>query len=195
MFNFGASGSGSIGHLPAAGDVMVNPVNDASGVGFNFLGPFSAAAGTSLDAIIQFVIGGQPTSGDALAISGYGASGTGTVNVTEILCVGPIPPANGSCSGTSKSLNVFATATTSKPFDSVTFTATQPVAVTKNIILNGGANGSASMAGVSAVINTFPGGGGGGPGGGPVPEPNSLLLIGSGLVVSSLLLRRRIRKA
>jgi hypothetical protein len=191
LFSFGDSGT--VANLPGSGDIMVTPVQDSSGVGFSFLGPFSATAGTSLDAIIKFVISGAPISGDSLAMSGFGFNGTGSVTVTESLCEGSIPPANGSCAGPTGSLAVSASASGIVPFASISFPATQPIAVTKNIIVNGG-SGGASFAGVSAVINTIPGGGGG-PGGGQVPEPNSWLLIGSGLVVSSLLLRKRIRKA
>ena len=45
------------------------------------------------------------------------------------------------------------------------------------------------------VINTVAGGGGGGPGGGEVPEPDTVVMLGTGLVITSLLLRKKVRRA
>jgi hypothetical protein len=197
MFDFQASGSAA--PLPTSDSVTVNPIDDSSNTGFSFLGPFGAGAGMQLDALITFVISSGATpaiTGEALSMQGFGTSGTGSVQVAESLCVGGIPASDGSCPGTVDTLNVFANPGGVKAFDSVTFAAAaDTVAVTKNIIVQGGDLTTASSAGVSLVINTTPNGGGGGPGGGPVPEPGSLVTLGSGLVITSLLLRRKIRGA
>jgi hypothetical protein len=195
--NFNFQASGSVAPLPTASTVTVNPIDDGANSGFSFLGPFGAAAGLQLDALIKFVINSTTAAigGDALSIQGFGATGNGSVQVTESVCVGAAPASDGSCSGTVGSLNVFKNSGGTKAFDSITFAPTNTIGVTKNIIVQGGSTGTPSSAGVSLVINTIPGGPGGGTGGGPVPEPDSLVMLGSGLVVTSLLLRRKLHGA
>jgi hypothetical protein len=169
----------------------VNPINDGANTGLSFQGPFGARAGTPLDLQIAFVIGSNPAviNGEALAMQGFGATGGGSVQVTESMCVGAIPASNGSCSGSGgmRSLDVFDNSGGIKAFDSVSFSPVSILAVSKDIMVQGGGAGTTSSAGVSLVINTVPGGS---PRSGDTPEPVTAILLGSGLLVTSLLLRR-----
>jgi len=191
--NFSFSSSGSVAPLPSATDVSVAPETSTSAPGFEFTGPFGAGAGLTLDALIAFTATATSITSETLAMEGYGQSGNGSVQVVESVCEGALST-SGVCSGPSASLNVFDNSGGHVDSDTVTFASTPTIDVVKNIIVQGGSAGTASSAGVSAVFNTIPGGGGGGVGGSPVPEPDSLITLGSGLVVTALLLRRRLRK-
>ena len=191
---FSFSSSGSAAPLPSASGITVNVVSDTSSLGLAFIGPFGAGAGMSLDALIGFTASGTGISSESLAMAGFGQSGNGSVQVTESVCEGTLS-SSGACSGASAPpLNVFANSSGTKASDTVTFASTSSISVVKNVIVQGG-TGPLSSAGVSEVFNTIPvGGGGGGPGGSPVPEPDSLINLGSGLVITALLLRTRLRK-
>ena len=191
--SFQFSTVGSTAPPPVDTAILVLPVNDSSGTGLSFQAPFGAAAGLQLDVSIAFVITSNPAiiAGDALAIKEFAASGGGSVQVTESMCIGAIPSGSGFCggSGGTKSLDVFDNpGGLSKSFDSIAFDPVSTLAVSKDIILLGGAAETESAAGVSMVINTIPGT----PGtrqGGDAPEPASVLLFGAGAGV--ILLRRR----
>ena len=149
-----------------------------------------------LDVSIAFVITSNPAiiAGDALSIKEFAASGGGSVQVTESMCIGAIPSGSGFCggSGGTKSLDVFDNSGDIKSSDSIAFDPVSTLAVSKDIMVLGGAAGTSSSAGVSMVINTIPGT----PGtrqGGDAPEPASVLLFGAGAGV--ILLRRRLGMA
>lgn len=192
--SFQFSTVGTIAPLPVDGAVLVTPINDATSQGLSFQGPFGASAGLQLDVAIAFVITSNPPviDGDTLAIQGFGVSGGGSVQVTESMCVGAVPVSNGGCggSGGTKSLDVFADSGGIKALDSVTFSPVSILAVSKDIMVHGGAPGTSSSAGVSLVINTVPGGG---TTRSVVPEPSSVLLFFAGFGV--MLLRRRQRRS
>ena len=193
--SFQFSTVGTAAPLPAAGAVLVIPINDGGSQGLSFQGPFGAGAGKQVDVAISFAITSDSPviKGDALAIEGFGTSGGGSVQVTESMCVGAVPSSSGSCggSGGTMSLDVFDNSGGIKAFDSVSFSPVSVLAVSKDVMVQGGAAGTDSSAGVSLVINTVPGV----PttrSGGDVPEPSSLLLFGPGFgaILLRLLLRR-----
>lgn len=185
-----------------ASDVLVQPITGSSDTGLSFQGAFGAGAGMNLDALISFMVSAAPGSitGDSLSMVGA-QTGGGNAQVVETLCANGSFGANGSCTGTGafepQALNVFAGTGGQKLFDSETFaSAASSLDVVKNIIVQGGTANSASSAGISLVINTVPTpGGSGGPGGSQIPEPDTLITLGSGLVLTALLLRKRVRNA
>uniref|UniRef100_Q01Q89 Ice-binding protein C-terminal domain-containing protein n=1 Tax=Solibacter usitatus (strain Ellin6076) TaxID=234267 RepID=Q01Q89_SOLUE len=192
--SFVFSAAGTTVPLPVDTAVLVIPIDDGVSTGLSFQGPFGAGAGLQLDASIAFVITSNPAiiAGDALAIQGFGVSGSGSVQVAESMCIGAIPSGSGFCGGTTSSLDVFDNSGGIKSFDSVSFSPVSTLAVSKDIMVLGGAAGTTSSAGVSLVINTTP------PAivpriGGDAPEPSSVLLFGAGAGV--ILLRRRFGRA
>ncbi len=197
--NFSIDESGNA-PLPTSSSIGVSVVSQ-NGSGLQFSGPFATSMGQTMDVGILFTVTATTPiiTGDTLSMAGFGTQGTGNVAVAESLCVGGTLNANLVCSaGNSNvaSLLVFENNQASVSTDSVTFAnATNTVGAAKNIILQNGA-GLASGAAVSFVVNTFSSTGGGGGGqGGQVPEPASFLTLGSGLLFTGLLLRRKIRKS
>jgi hypothetical protein len=183
-------------NLPPASAVNVAPVMDSTDVGFDLFGAWQSGAGASSDAVLSYEVSTSDKSlflaGQTVSLISYGASGANAnAQIVEGVCTTQ-PSGSGQCA-TPYSLDAFYNANgTAKQSASVTFASpSATVFVTKNII-TGGDSGSAA---ISEFENTSQiSGGGGGPGGGPAPEPGSMLMLGSGLVFTSLAIRRR-RKA
>jgi len=188
--------------MPTSNEVDLVPVNDGTDVGFMFDGPFSAPAGFSDDAILSYMIsqstGSNTTmTGDTVSLLSAGASGTGAAaQISEGICT-TTAQSNGACVPPSNSYNLFVDYNSNgsgTQSDSVTFASPATTqAVIKNIVTDGG-TGTSGGALISSFENTTQVSGGGSTGGGPVPEPGSMLMLGSGLIATSMLLRRKVRK-
>jgi hypothetical protein len=86
------------------------------------------------------------------------------------------------CSGgTTKTLEVYANSGGFKAFDEVSFAGVTEVDVEKDVLIDAGTNGSATL---SLVTNQFSEG--------STPEPASILLFGSGALALAGVLRRKL---
>ena len=155
--------------------------------GFRFSAPWSV--GTSLgilsmnsDIDYGVTVTGGTITDVSLAIGGYSFSGTGSIRVDETLCIGALFGANGSCSGTLDQLHVFDNSNGLVAFNEITFAGVTQVGVEKDILLDAGTNGSASL---SLVLNNVSEG--------TTPEPSSILLFGSGALALAGVLRRKLK--
>jgi hypothetical protein len=189
--DFSFVGAGSVVLSPTA--IQVQVVSDGSDQGLSFSGSngaFSINAGSSLDALISYLITASALTGESLSMQSPAVTGNAAAIVVESICLGTVS-ANGACSGTTESLDVSASASAANTSDSVTFPAgTTTAEVSKNIILLGGSS-SGSGASIASVSNTSPGGSGT-IGGSPVPEPGTFsLALGAFLVATALTLRRK----
>lgn len=178
-------------------DVQVSTVVDGSNIGFIFMGDFSAFPSASSDALISYNVSAAGMTGDTATLLNSSASGTGALAaVAEGICTGTVA-ASGACSPATSAYDLVVDKDGSgggSLTQSVLFaTPADLQSIVKNVVAVGSATGGAS---VSQFENTvqIPGGGGT-PGGGPTPEPIPLLTLGSGLILTSMLLRHRRHKA
>lgn len=182
---------------PPASDVGVVFVDDGTNEGFTFTGDFSSVGGGTADANIKYDVvtagadaGMALITGNTVSLGSSSSSGGGEAKIVEGLCT--TKPSSTNVCTSPYSLEVYnSSSSTSNPPEvqtaSVTFgSATTMDYMNKNIMLSG-------EAGISEFTNTVQvAGGGGSTGGSPVPEPGSTVLIGSGLIVASLAIRKKI---
>jgi hypothetical protein len=184
--NFSFSDSGSAA-LPDDKAVEVEPLRD----GFDFEGPFTASAGSSLDVILRYTISELALcpscgiTGASLAMAGFGSSGGGAVDIADTLCLGRVFTPDGACAGKLVSLNVFDNAGVVKAGDSLTGNAPfGVVGVVKDITLEGG-GGSASVSLIDQEASQFSVA--------PAPEMGTLLLAlaGGGMMLAGRSVTKR----
>jgi PEP-CTERM motif len=170
--------------LPA-GSVAVSPITGPGNPGLQFSAGWFASTSSGIlqeDSGIQYGVsvnpGGSPITDVSLSIGGVAWTGTGDVTVDETVCLGAMLPA---CSGGQvKTLSVFDSSSGSKLFESITFPGVSEVDVQKDIAIEAGTNGNATL---SFVTNQFSEG--------TVPEPSSIMLLGCGILGLGGVLRRR----
>jgi PEP-CTERM motif len=166
-----------------AGSVAVSPITSPGNPGLQFSAGWFASTSSGIleeDSLLQYAVnvnpGGSPITDVSLSIGGVGFTGTGAVIVDETVCLGAMLPA---CSGgTVKTLSVFDSNSGSQLFNSITFPGVSEVDVQKDIEVQAGTDGRAS---VSLVTNQFS----------EVPEPGSIILLGSGILGMAGVVRRR----
>jgi hypothetical protein len=161
-FGYSSTASGTATAFPAT-SVVVLPYSAPPDSGFTLNAGFSAGSGGIQDIAITYTVMAAPgtkiTDAD-LGIAGS-VTGTGSASVGETL----INTATGTLIGT------LTASLPSAALDQISFAGVSEITVTKDIILNAGASGTASISIVSQGFSTS----------GTVPEPTSMALLGIGM--------------
>jgi len=171
-----------------AGSITVTPITTPGNPGLQWTAPWfaSTASGVlSQDSLFQFNVntnpGGSPITDLSLSIAGVGFQGTGTVVVDETACLGALLP---TCTGGQIiTLEVFDSASGSQLVDSASFSGVTEVSIAKDIEIQAGTNGQASL---SVVTDQFS------EGTATVPEPGTLSMLGLGTVALVGFARRKL---
>ena len=154
----------------------MTPITTAGDPGFQWsTGWFASTTSGVLtqDSLFQFNAsvnqGGAAITDLSLAISGVGFAGTGDVVVDETACLGALLP---DCTGGQIiTLRVFAGAGGSQLVDTVSFTGVDLVSVSKDVEIQAGTNGDASLSVLTDQFSETPS---------SVPEPGTLSMLGLG---------------
>ncbi len=159
--------------------------------GLTFQGGWNATNGQVNDTLIQYTVtvmeGGNPIEDASLGLWGSGTVGFSGVKIDETLCLGGSFGALGCSSGDTDSLHVL-DAPFDNPdvlFDHITFTPVMTVDVIKDIQLSAAGTGDFNWATLSLVTQNFSET--------PVPEPATLSLLGTGLIMLGGAVRRRLK--
>jgi len=187
---FSGNSSGTPGaNLLANEDINVFVDPTALNPGLAFQGAWNALNGQTNDTLIQFTVtvmeGGNPIEDASLGIQGSGTIGVAGVSVAETLCLGGLFGPGCSSGNVANLLVADLPGDNDILFDHTTFDPVMSVDVTKDINLFASGTGEVNFATLSLVTQNFSET--------PVPEPATLSLLGTGLVMLGGAVRRRLK--
>ncbi len=170
------------------GSIDVEPITTPGRPGFEFTAPWFVSTSSGVlaqDSLIEYTAtvnpGGMLITDLSLTMGGAGFGGTGSIVIDETVCLGATFPL---CTGgTVETLRVFDSVDGSKFVDHITFDGVSVVDVEKDIELDSGTNGNASLSLVTQQFSE-----------GATPEPSSILLFGSGALAFAGVLRRKLTR-
>jgi hypothetical protein len=170
--------------------VLVTPTDSAIGPRLDFSLSGNAGSNTLLGIAIGYSIAGSPLSGAALTLTNAAATGNGVVTVVEDICRGGTFASDPSNCSTPAPASLVVAHDSSGPTgpDSRIFAANSFFDVFVDIAIDGGPSGTATLgtpgSPAGTVSNQFTRA--------AVPEPESITLVGTG-VLALWAMRRRIR--
>jgi hypothetical protein len=170
--------------IPAS-SIVTTPITAPNAPGLQWSAPWFASTSSGVlaqDSLFQFVVNSDsPITSLSLGIAGAGFQGTGAVVVDETACLGALLP---TCSGGQiVTLEVFVGSNGSLLTDTVSFAGVNEISVSKDVEIQAGTNGQASL---SVVTDQF------GEGNSTVPEPSTLTMLGVGGVALFGFARRKL---
>jgi hypothetical protein len=181
-FSYSPSASGGAALMPPSG-VAVVPVTTLNNPGFLFTGGFGVISNQIQDEFFGFTVqvnpGGNSIDDITLLQLGSAFAGTGSASIAETVCLGDTF-ANGCLNGTIAQLSTVDNSTLVKLSDHITFAPVREIDVVKDLELFGGPNGSAFVSGIENQFSEV-----------AVPEPSGLIMLGTGIVALSGVLRRK----
>jgi len=169
-----------------AGSIAVTPITTPGNPGFQWSSGWNASTATGIltqDSLFQFTVNvnpnGAPITDLSLSIAGVGFQGTGAVIVDETACLGAMLP---TCTGgTLITLQVFDDSSGALLSDTVSFAGVTEIDIAKDVEIQAGTNGEASL---SVVTDQFSEGS-------PIPEPGTLSMFGAGVLALAGFARRK----
>jgi hypothetical protein len=186
-FTYSSSSNPSGFEIPA-GSVAVGPINSPGIEGMQWSTGWFASTNSGIlgqSSVLQYNVdvdpGGVPVTGLSLAIDGTGFLGTGTVVVDETVCLGALLP---TCTGgTIVALSVYYGAGGSQFVDTINFTGVTELSISKDVEVQAGSNGQASLSEISDVVQQ----------GGTVPEPGTFVTLGLGFLAVGGRIRHKLK--
>jgi len=164
-FSYASTASGTATAYPAT-SVGVLAFSSPPNSGITFAAGWSTVANGILDIAITYTVTSSKPITDADLVIAGSVTGTGAASVGETLTSG------------GKLIGTLTASLPGAPVDSISFAGVNSITVTKDIILNAGSAGTASISIVSQGFSTT-----------AVPEPASMALLGIGMT-SFLAFRR-----